>query len=29
MLQWTLSEPRLEGGLPLEGEHIVVVELVL
>ena len=21
MLQWTLSEPRLEGGLPLEGEH--------
>ena len=22
MLQWTLSEPRLEGGLPLEDEHI-------
>jgi len=21
MLQWTLSEPRLEGGLPLKGEH--------
>ena len=28
MFQWTLSEPRLEGGLPLEGEHFCAARRV-